>query len=98
MLVIVLEFRLGKGRLRGRRPVHGLVGAVDQTLLHHSKKDIELLDLVVSVHGLVRVVPVSHDAVGQKVLLLSLDCGGSSGLRDITDVDTGVLLIVQVIF
>jgi len=80
VVILVLELGLGKCCLGRWRPIHRFVGTVDETLVHHLIKDVELTSLKVLVHGSVAVLPVAHHAIGGKLASLGIDRGLRSGL------------------
>ena len=72
-VVLILDLRLGQGRLVVGAPVHGLQALVDVAVLIHSAEDANLLGLEAGVHGLVGVLPVAHHAHALEAVALDVD-------------------------
>jgi hypothetical protein len=55
------------------------------TLLDHLLENLQLLQLEPGLHGLPRMIPITHDRPLSKVLLLLFHCPGSQVSRSLTD-------------
>ena len=85
-VVLILDLRLGKGRLVVIAPVNGLEALVDVALLVHLAEDLDLLGLKAGVHGFVGVLPVAQHADALEAFHLDADvlvgkvvAGGAEG-------------------
>ena len=87
-IVLILDLRLGQGRLVVGAPIHGLQALVDVTVLVHSAEHTDLLGLEAGIHGLVGVLPVAHHAHALEAVALDINVvvgelvAGTAELRD----------------
>ena len=94
-LVGVFDLRFRKCGLCAVRPLHGLLGLVDGTVLHELCEDAEDVRLVGGIHGEVWVFPIPEDSEALEGGALDVDesfCKLGAAAADLRWFETGRLL------
>ena len=87
-IVLIFDLGLSQRRLIVVAPVDGLQALIDVALFVHRAEDLDLLGLKAGGHGLIRVLPVGHDAEALEALHLHVNImlrevmAGGAELRD----------------
>ena len=87
-IVLIFDLGLSQRRLIVVAPVDGLQALIDVALFVHRTEDLDLLGLKAGGHGLIRVLPVGHDAEALEALHLHVNImlrevmAGGAELRD----------------
>ena len=74
-MLLVLDFRFGQSRLKGNRPIDGLLASVDETVLHEAGEGPENVGFVGGGLRLVLILPVRENAQALELRRLCCDPG-----------------------
>ena len=96
-IVLIFDLGLSQRRLIVVAPVDGLQALIDVALFVHCTEDLDLFRLKAGGHGLIRMLPVGHDAEALETLHLDINIMLRKVMAGGTELRNGHGLVVQLV-